>query len=269
MNTQNLQPLQLQQQTVVTSSADDTFTQEITLPSKGLLNANIPNGRVTQRCMMVADQKYLTSSVSSSDNQIHQILQRTTTQPQDFDIKDLSVADTLYMLFKLRILSYGNIYKFKTRCPVCGEVIEVSADLTTLNVNTLDDDYKDHLSVQLPHRKDTVHIKMLTNRDLDNINNEIQRRKRKNTKDESDYVLRLVGSIESIDVVKDKSQLTHPIDIERYVSGLTDYDAATIIHARDSIQYGIDPVYETICPECRNSVSVDVGFTKDFFRPSF
>ena len=247
---------------------ESNFTQEIILPSKGLLNPEIPDGKVTQRCMMVSDQKYLAGS-QSSGSQIHELIQRTITAPEGFDVSNLSLPDTLYLLFKLRVLSYGSEYSFRVRCPECGRKIDVNVDLSTLMVETLEEGYQDDLSVVLPHRGDTVYTKILTNADVEEMNNEIKRRKRKNPNDESDYILRIVYSISKIKIAKDKSELTHPIDIERYVNSLTDLDASAIIATRDSVSFGVSPIIETRCPECRENVDITMNFSGDFFRPKF
>lgn len=245
------------------------LTQVITLPSRGLLNPEIPGGEITQRCMMVSDQKFLSGSTMSASSALHQLLQRTVTAPETFDVSRLTVYDTLFLLFKLRILSYGNIYKFKTRCPECGQKIDVQLDLSTLQVETLEEDFSDNLVVTLPHRGDTVYTRILTNRDTEEINKEIKRRKKRRPDDESEYILRIVASIEKIQLAKDKSELTHPIDIERYVSNLTDLDASAILSTRDQVVYGITPTTEYTCPECREDIDVNVHFTSEFFRPQF
>lgn len=250
---------------------ESNFKQEVILPSQGLLNPEIPEGKVVQRCMMVADQKFLSGSNQSASSSIHQLLQRTTESPEGFDVSRLTLPDTLYLLFKLRILSYGNEYKFRTRCPECGNKIDVLLDLSTLPVDLLEDDYQDKLVVELPHRKDTVYTKILTNDDIDQINKEVKRRKKRNNIDESDYILRIVRSIEKIvlsNPSKDgKKELTSSADIERYINSLTDLDAATILAARDSVVYGITPTIEYVCPECGEYIDINVQFSSDFFRP--
>jgi len=250
---------------------NSNFTQEITLPSQGLLNPEIPEGKLVQRCMMVADQKFLSGSNQSAGSAIHQLLQRTVTSPEGFDVSKLTTADTLYLLFKLRILSYGKDYKFRTRCPECGKKIDVSVDLSEIPVEMLEDGYDEKLVVTLPHRGDKVYTKILTNEDHEEIARELKRRKKRNAVDDSDYILRIVRSVERIELAspnKDgKKELTGSLDIERYISALTDLDAATIIAARDSVTYGILPVMEYTCPECGEYIDIDLQFSADFFRP--
>lgn len=254
-------------------SNQSNFTQEVILPSRGLFNPEIPEGKLVQRCMMVADQKFLSGSNQSAGSSVHQLIQRTTTSPEGFDVSKLTLPDTLYLLFKLRILSYGKDYKFRTKCPECGKKIDVTIDLSELSVETLEEGYEDQLVVKLPHRGDTVYTKVLINEDIDEVNREVKRRKRRNPEDDSDYVLRIVRSIEKIELKeanKDgKKELTGSLDIERYVSALTDLDAASIISARDSVRYGIMPTVEQVCPECGEYIDVNINFSSDFFRPNF
>ena len=253
---------------------ESNFTQEIVLPSNGLLNPELQDGRLIQRCMMVSDQKFLSGSTMTAGAAIQQLLQRTIESPEEFDVKKLTLPDTLFLLFKLRILSYGNMYTFKTRCPECGERISVTLDLSELPVEFLEEGFAETLVAKLPHRGDKVYTKLLTNQDIDEIDKELKRRKRKSMNtEEGDYVLRIVKSIEKIELSKpnadNKSELTHPIDIERYVNSLTDLDASAIIAARDSVRFGVIPAVEYTCPECSNYIDVNIQFSSEFFRPQF
>lgn len=250
------------------SKYESNFTQEITLPSLGLLNPEIPEGKLVQRCMMVADQKFLSGSNHSPGSTLQGLLSRTITSPEGFDVSNLTVPDTLFLLFKLRILSYGNEYTFKTRCPECGNRIEVTLDLSELPVTTLREDYEKDLVVTLPHRGDTVYTRVLTNEDLDEINKEVKRRKKRHPEDDSEYTLRIAQSIEKIHLADTNEDITRPTEIEEYINALTDLDASTIIATRDSIAYGVAPTVEYVCPECREYIDIDVHFSGDFFRPN-
>lgn len=249
------------------------FTQEITLPSQGAFNPEIPGGKVVQRCMMVADQKFLSGSKQSSSSTIHQIVQRTITSPENFDVSRLTPTDTLYLLFKLRILSYGDHYKFRARCPECGKKIDVVVDLSELPVEVLDEDYEENLIIKLPRRGDTVYTKVLTNGDTEEVNKEIKRRKKRNADDTSEYVLRIASAIDKIVLAtpseEGKTELTRSVDIERYVSSLTDLDAYAILSTRDSLSYGIVNSMETICTECGSTIELALQYSADFFRPYF
>lgn len=243
------------------------FTQEVTLPSRGIFNPELPGGKLVQRCMMVSDQKFLYGSTQS--NSMEKLIQRTIESPEGFDISKLTAPDTLYLLFKLRVLSYGSNYTFITRCPECGKKIEVKADLSQVPVEYLDEDFSKNLEVTLPNTGDTVYTKILTNADTEDLDKEIKRRKKRNPDDESEYILRIARSIEKIKIAGSKTELTNNIDIERYISELTSLDAAAITSSRNKIIYGVIPTVDLVCPECHEDISVDIIFSGKFFRPEF
>lgn len=250
--------------------SNNFITQEFTLPSKGLLNPEIPDGKITQRCMMVSDQKFLASS--KVENQMVEMIQRTTVSPENIDVGSLTVTDSLYMLFKLRILSYGDIYRYMTVCPICGKQIEVELNLAELQSIELADDYEKLLRVKLPHRGDTVITRLITNNVVTSNTKEIKRlRQRKNEVDE--YVIRLSSQISSIILQKpDKDgskEITDLFDIRDYVSTLTDYDATAIESAIDSVKYGIVPTVVRDCHNCNSEIELDILFNAEFFRPKF
>lgn len=249
------------------------YTHEVTLPSKGLLNPEIPEGKIIQRCMMVSDQKFLAGSSLNPDASVHELLSRTTESPDSIDISNLTSSDTLYLLFKLRILSYGDIYKFITRCPECEQKMNMSVDLSKLEVNTLEPGYEDKLKVVLPRSGDTVYTKFLRNRDNSDIREEVARRNRKGLEDTNEFVLRLAAMVKKI-VLKEKdkdgsSVLEHPVDIQKYLEKLTDLDATAIRATTDSVMYGISPMVEHKCPHCKNYVDVYLPLGPGFFRPKY
>lgn len=256
------------------SDIKSNYTQEIILPSKGYLNPEIPDGKIIQRCMMVTDQKFLSGSNLSGSTLTNALLERTIEYPKDLDIGKLTTADTLYLLFKLRILSYGEIYKTVSRCPICGERLELEVDLSKIEVNYLEEDYTKDLEIELPRAGDTVYTKFLTNDDIQYIKDEMDRRKRKyGVVDDSDFILRLSTMISKVELKKANKDgdkvLTHPTDIQMYVEKLTDLDATAIISTTENIEYGINPLVEERCPNCRNYVEAPITLGAGFFRPKY
>lgn len=251
-----------------------SYTQEVTLPSKGYLNPEIPDGKLIQRCMMVADQKFIAGSNLSGSMVTRTLLERTIESPETVNVGNLTTADTLYLLFKLRILSYGEKYKFKTKCPECGKRFEVELDLSKITVNTLDEDYERHLEIVLPRAGDKVYTKFLTNNDLQAINDEMDRRRRKfkDLKDD-DFVLRMATMIRRIELKVPTADgdrvLEHPIDIQNYIEKLTDLDATAIMSTTDNVAFGIYPLVEEKCPHCREFVDIRMDLGPGFFRPKY
>lgn len=251
--------------------ADNYITQEFTLPSKGLLNPDIPEGKIVQRCMMVSDQKFLASS--KVENKMTEMIKRTTVSPENIDVGALTITDSLFMLFKLRILSYGDIYKYRTVCPECGQKIDVELNLAELESVELDKDYEKSLRVKLPRKEDTVVTRLITNNISDNISKEIRRARQKNKEGIDEFVIRLSAQVSSIILQKpDKDgnkEITDIFDIRDYLSTLTDFDATAIESVLSSVEYGIVPTVPYTCNECGNEVELDIVFDTEFFRPKF
>ena len=249
------------------------YTQEVYLPSKGYLNPEIPEGKLIQRCMMVADQKFLSSANLDPSSLTNELLRRTIESPENIDIGRLTTTDTLYLLFKLRVLSYGDNYKFRTRCPECGKKFETSINLAELLVDTLEPNYEDAMKQTLPVSGDTVYTRFLTNDDVRTVKEELERRKRRNPEDDSEFTLRLASMIRRVDLKKANSDgdkvLEHPIDIQNYVEHLTDLDATAIRATTDNIAYGIQPTVEVKCPHCKEYVDININFGAGFFRPKY
>ena len=257
------------------SARISNYTQEVTIPSKGYLNPEIPNGTIVQRCMMVSDQKFLAGSQLRGSLMTKTLLERTIESPENIDIGKLTPADTLYLLFKLRVLSYGSSYKFRTKCPECGQKIDLDVDLSTLVVNTLEEDYEKHMEVVLPNAGDKVYTRFVTNDDMSMIEDEMERRRRKGreTTEDSEFVLRLASMIKKIELVTPNADgdkvLTHPIDIQNYLEDLTDLDATAIRASVDKVSFGISPLVEERCPHCREFIDVGITFGGGFFRPKY
>lgn len=248
------------------------YTQEITIPSLGYLNPEIPGGKLIQRCMMVSDQKFLAGSDLNPDSTVQELIRRTIESPENFNVGNLTTIDTLYILFKLRMISYGDDYKFTAKCPECGKKIDMHVDLSKIEVETLDPDYSKKLFVVLPRAGDKVYTKFLRNDDLSEIKEEIKRRSKKGV-DTNEFVLRLSSMITKIEL-KEKNKdgdsvLTHPVDIQNYVEKLTDLDATAIRATTDSIMYGITPTIEHKCPHCKEYVDIYLSMGPGFFRPKY
>lgn len=256
-------------------SKEALYTQTVTLPTQGLLNPEVPDGLVTQRIMMVADKKFLAGTNADGEKIVAQLIERCTTVPQGFDTSKLINQDLLFLLFKLRILSYGDDFSFKTKCPECGKRTTVKIKLSELTVHTLEEGYEGKLQVVLPHRGDKVFTKFLTVGEGDDIAKEVKRLRKKFADSESDpsVSLRVARMIERIELVEANkagdTELTDPVDILKYVEELTDLDSIAIQSTVENIKVGVDPEVETKCSECGEYIDVYVSFSAEFFRPKY
>lgn len=255
---------------------DYMYTEEVQIPSKGLLNPEIPDGLVTLRCVEIRDQKYLSGTKLIHSNKAVELVRRCAIKPETLDVMNLTQLDLFYLLVKLRILSYGSNYKFLSKCPICGQTTSVDIDLTELEVKQLDEFNPNDLKIKLPRRGDTVYTHVQTQGDTEDIAKEVARLRAKfkdNLEGDPEVTLSIAKIITKIELAKPNAEgervLDNPVDILNYVETLTDWDALAIQSTLENIDFGISPVVNSSCDKCGSEIIVPLRTTSDFFRPRF
>ena len=130
---------------------------EITLPSEcRIYKLPDPEGPITIRPMTFEDEKMLLSSQNHEDP-INLILQRCIT---NLNIQDILSVDKLYLIMKLRELSYGDDYNTSIICPSCKKDNKVVIRLSELAVTAADDTLVEPKEVVLPVINRKIKIKL-------------------------------------------------------------------------------------------------------------
>jgi hypothetical protein len=149
-------------------------TEEVTLPSKGLLYPEghpLRSGLIRMKYMTAREEDILTNqNYIKNGTVINKLLQSVIVTPCDYN--DLLIGDKNSLLIAARILGYGKDYDFEYR----GE--KVTIDLTELETKFLDEseitEGKNEFSFVLPHTNVTITYKILTNRDEKHIEAEVK-----------------------------------------------------------------------------------------------
>jgi len=120
---------------------------EVSLPSEGrVYSLPDPTAMITIRPMTFEDEKSLVSA-SKGQDPINIILDRCCS---NLNISELLPMDKLYLIMKLREISYGDDYNTLLVCPSCKEENPTTVHLSELNVNPVPDDFSDPVDVELP-----------------------------------------------------------------------------------------------------------------------
>ena len=120
---------------------------EVSLPSESkVYNLPDPLGIITLRPMTFEDEKALVTTPQGQDP-INIILSRCCT---NINIGELLPMDKLYLIMKLREISYGDDYNTVLICPQCNHENPTKIKLSQLNVNPVPDDFEDPVKVMLP-----------------------------------------------------------------------------------------------------------------------
>lgn len=216
---------------------------ELELPSEcRIYTLPDPGAPVTLRPMTFEDEKILVSNKKGNDP-INLLLSRCTS---NINISELLPLDKLYIIMKLREISYGDEYKTLQVCSSCKAENQVTIKLSQLNVNPVPDDFTDPVSVFLPILKKNIKVKLPRVRDEKFL---------QNVEDSLDQLWRFVAEIEGH---TDKSIIA-PV-----ISKLPLKDSRTLLNALKT-DFGIDTKIKVECNSCGGVSIVDLPITANFF----
>ena len=244
-----------------------TVTETYTLPSKGRLYGSDFPEDVTIRSMTTFEEKKRLGNQGFWKTMIN-ILNAVVTEPEDFDAENLTLFDFYFMMYKMRTVSYGNIYKVKVTCPSCGKAGVYDIDLDNLTVNYLPEDFTEPFEVgPLPRSGDTLLCKLPRIRDK--IRNE--KRSQETLKRFPEYV----GSPLYIydmasQIVGINGEAVQPKEAELYVEHMEGLDSAYFQQATEikTLDIGLDSNCHAEC-ECGYELNFPLPYDEQFFRPTF
>lgn len=246
------------------SVVQETFT----LPSLGKLYGTDYPSEVSIRSMTTFEEKMRLGG-QGFWKIMCQILDSVITSPEKFQSQYTTIFDFYFLMYKMRLVSYGHIYKVNVTCPNCGHQTVCSVDLDNLKVNYLGDDDTEPFKIgPLPRSGDTLECRYL--RVIDQINNEKRAKEIKRTTPNYDgdptYVLSKSARIVSIN-----GEEVTPIEAEMYVEAMQAMDSAYFDQAYNKIvnKVGMDMSCTDFCEECGEELVFDLPFNSEFFRPTF
>ena len=131
---------------------------EVSLPSKcKFYSLPDPASPVQVRPMTFADEKAIaTLKNSKRTDPINYLLGRCVI---NLNINEILMMDKLYLLYKIREISYGPEYKVYITCPKCLSEAEVKLDISKLLLNEIPDDLTDPRKISLPVLKKDATVK--------------------------------------------------------------------------------------------------------------
>jgi hypothetical protein len=238
--------------------------ERIILPSNGLFYEGIPC-ELTIRSLTTKEEQLLYGS--TSDTTIDKIIQGCIVEPQGYPLDDLIPADKLYILFKIRILTYGQMYNQYIFCPYCNFEGSTEVDLDTLPCTELnEEEIKVPLRLTLPVSKDIVELKVLTESDYKFIKERANKLSRQYNKPFNQFERRLRFAKQILSVNGNKYDV---FMAEKYYDSMHVKDVRYIDSALFSIKVGYQSKLETRCPSCNRDILVPFEMTSEFLMPTF
>ena len=219
---------------------------EVSLPSKGkFYSLPDPASPVRVRPMTFEDEKSI-AILKKSDriNPINHLLSKCVI---NLNINDLLIMDKLYLLYKIREVSYGKDYKAVITCPKCFADSEVTIDISVLLLDEIPEDLADPREITLPTLKKNAVVRFPRLKDekyLDFLENKS---------------LQLWRFIDSIDGNTDK------MVVSKVLEKLPIVDMHVIMNEITKPEYGLNSKINFICADCDGQSVVDIPIGENFF----
>lgn len=158
-----------------------TITEACVLPSLGKIYKEEIDPNITLRTMTTAEEMQRMSNTEYPYRTMSTIIKNCMMNDVPINPYDMCMGDYLFLLHKLRIVTYGPKYNLSSTCPYCGHSNEDEIDLNDLLVKTFKDEILDLFEFDLPQSKVHVKIKYQTPRMLDIINDKVKNFQKKST----------------------------------------------------------------------------------------
>lgn len=242
------------------------ITEEYTLPSKGLVYNKSFDPTFEIRSMTLADELKRLSPSNNVYKHMSEIIDNCLVKKFPISAYDLCMGDYIFLLHKLRVVTYGTEYKLSYTCPFCGEASRDSINLDSMTVNEYDPSINELRSFTLPTSGLEVVLRFQTPHDLDNIARKVREDKIKFPDGDDQELSYMIESyIDTID-----GEGLDPILGRNTLKTLGMKDINTIINNANDLNsaIGVDSNMMLHCENCGREIYVPFRYTDEFFRPS-
>lgn len=251
----------------MSKKSKSAITETYTLPSRGRLYGEDYPSEVTIRSMTTFEEKMRLGSQGFIRTMCN-LLNAVVVEPEGFSAEDLTLFDFYFLIYKMRVVSYGPEYRVVVTCPVCKKKTTIKVNLDELKVNYLPDDAVEPFKIgPLPRTGDMLYCKHQRVRDLINIERKSKEILDKSPEYQGDpsYILNIVSEIYAIG---EEEKL--PYEIEMYVEDMPAMDSAYLDqkYRAETSELGLSTECEGTC-SCGEELVFNLPFTGEFFRPTF
>jgi len=226
-------------------AADETLT--ITeLPSKGKFYSGF-QGVEIKPLTFLDEQKILNAKDTKSDI-VSKLLEKTI---EGVAVDDLLSMDKMFLLMKVREISYGENYEFNITCPACTSEIKTSLVLSEhLNMTQVPDELSDPREIDLPKLKVKAEVRFPRSREEVFL------------ADAEDIYKNIYRFVVSINGIKD------PVFISKALKRMHIRDIKKIVSEVGKDEYGVNPRFIFECPECTHTETMAIPMDVSFFSVS-
>ena len=244
-----------------------TIKEDFKLPSEGKIYSKPIDPNVTLRAMTVEDEMKRLSPSKNPYKNMSEMIESCLENKLAIPVYNLCLGDYIYLLHKLRTVTYGSKYHTRFQCPICGKSEEIDIDLDKEKILKYNKSVEDLKTVILPASGHEVKLRFQTPADLDWIATRAAEIKEQNPEMKYDpYIaLTIQTFIDSID--------GHPVDkalIYEQIKSLPMADANVISKKGVELngKVGVDTIVKVHCDSCNNDVNITFPYTSEFYGPT-
>lgn len=241
---------------------ESTVKERHELPSRGIIEGTPLE--VVIRNMMAAEEKML---LGSPDDVYDKIISNCIEEPEEFDMDSLCVPDKLFLLVKLRVISYGPKYTFQYQCPYCSKyhrfTVDLDRDFETIYAE--EGALREFDKFELPRTKDEIVLWLPTVGDHKRNKTKAKRWHAKFPEAVGDQTL-IYGMMSHISKVNGKKM--NDSELMRYVEHLPALDSGFIRNRINRFKLGMDLRYFVECPNprCQQELEIPIPLGAGFFH---
>ena len=218
----------------------------VELPSKGKFYRGFTGAKVSP--LLFEDEQRILLSKNKGVDPINELISKCVT---GVNIRDLVPMDKLYLLLKIREVSYGEDYKFDIPCPKCGANTETIINTNKhITVNFAPDNLEDPREIELPVLKKKAVVR------FPRVHEEHF------FEDPDSAITNIYRCAVSIDGNED------PVFISKALKRMNIRDVKTIVKEIQRHDLGVDPTFQFECPSCGHNDILRIPFDYRFFSVS-
>jgi len=249
----------------------DFPTEVIDLPSKGKLYPEsnpLSKGTVEIKYMTAKEEDILASQNLIKKGVVLDKLFESVVVDAGVNVGDIFIGDKNAILLATRILGYGKDYQVEMTDPTSGEKQKVNIDLSKVQVKEVSDENlnsENRYEFDLPLGKKKIIFRLLTHKDEQDINAEIQALNRLTKGDvvSQDVTTRLRYMIQDVDGNEDRAYINNFVK-----NSLLARDSRALRKYIQEFTPDLDLTFNFVSDVTGEQEALDIPFGIGFFYPS-
>lgn len=243
------------------------IVEKLYLPSKGLIYEEEVNPEVELSSMKTKHEMLRLSVTDDAQKIMAEIIDDCIVNDIGISSYDLCLGDFQYLLYKLRVVTFGPDYEIQARCPYCGFDNTLKLNIDELPTLEYEDSIIDLTELTLPVSGNKVKLTMQTPRMLDRINSRVReyKKRRNNNSENATILFTIMSCIEEID--------EEPVEvhkIESWIRELPMADTNAILYRIDELNNSLGIQLDSLatCSVCGSTFLAPFRVNDSFFRPN-